>query len=322
MKRSRAYVIPLLVAVLVTGFALGTPRPARANDTGAFLAGAVLGFLVDNAFDRDYPRGFTYGDRGGYGYGAGYGHIGGTPVWFSWPASGVFALPRQAQPYPYGHRWWEFAGTFRGRPVFLPAVREPFGYRQVAPFPRQPIFVHPQYAARWHGSNWGVYGRFGNRWDVFGRYGWVPAPRLRTYRVPSGGFWYNGPDPDDWYEGREHGWRPRPDTKREGRPGQTWRQPPENWRKGIEPPLWQGRPGQGWQGQPGQPGREHPGPGWKDDSDRPNPPSPPPSRKVGPDDDDKGRRPQGVGPGKQPKGKRGEAPGQPRHRGAEKDQED
>lgn len=72
-------VVIALVAVLGTGAA--TPRPAQANDLGAILAGAAVGYLVYDALkdsgDR-YRSGWAYPGpnydppRGGY-YGYGYG---------------------------------------------------------------------------------------------------------------------------------------------------------------------------------------------------------------------------------------------------------
>ena len=279
MKMNRAYAVMLMVAVMITGLAMGTPRPARADDTGAFIAGAVLGVLLDNVFDNDYPNGFSFGYSsgygpgygGGFGYGSGYGDGYNRPGWWSWPEAGVFALPEYARPYPYDHRWWEFGGTFRGRQVFVPATCEPFGFREFVMFPSRPIFVQPRVASTWYGptQNWGRYSRFGNRWDVFGQYGWTPAPRLRVYRVPTDRRWYDGPDPDDWRERREHSqpYRPNPkdmyplrdhtwpqtsDRDGKGRPGQTWQDRSEPGRKGTPGQTWQSRPDPAWKGEFGE----------------------------------------------------------------------
>lgn len=72
-------VVVALVALLGTGVA--TPRPAQANDLGAILAGAAVGYLVYDALKDSGDRcrsGWSYPGpnydppRGGY-YGYGYG---------------------------------------------------------------------------------------------------------------------------------------------------------------------------------------------------------------------------------------------------------
>jgi len=326
MKGNRAYAVTLMVTVLVTGLALGAPRPAQANDTGAFIAGAVLGALLDNAFDRDYPSGFAFGFSSGYGpgygYGAGYGSGYGRPGWYSWPESGVFALPQFARPYPYGHRWWEFAGTFQGRPVFVPAVSEAFGYREFVPFPSRPIFVQPQLVGQWYGptQGWGRYGRFGDRWDAFGQYGWAPAPRMRVYRVPMGDRWYDGPDPDLWRDDRDHLRPNRPDPY-DGRPfrpsagqkGPQW--DPEDSPRPNRPDPYDSRPfrpsagqkGPQWdaQGRPGTP-QGHPGASWKGEGNERGEGRPLVSKKVGSADDRGGKDDESPKPATHPKVKKGQ----------------
>jgi hypothetical protein len=309
MKMNRAYAVMLMAPVMATGLALGTPRPAQANDTGAFIAGAVLGVLLDNVFDRDYPTGFSFGYSSGYGYG--------DRGWYSWPQAGVFALPEYARPYPYGHRWWEFAGTFKGRPVFAPAVDEAFGYREFVPFPSRPIFLQPQVVSTWYGPtyNWGQYSRFGDRWGVFGQYGWTPAPKLRTYRVPSDRRWYDGPDPGFRGDDRKPSLssRPRPGDMQPPR-DHTWPQSAGGGGKGSPGPTWQDRPEPGWKGAPGQhsqvgPGQtsqDRSGPAWTPQpAQRSAEGRPPMSLKAGWNGDQGGKRPESLKPATPVKAKGG-----------------
>ncbi len=195
----------LLAPVLVTALAFGTPRPAQASDTGSFITGAVLGMLMGGAFDRDYPRGYSF-------------KYSGEPTWYYYPSTGAYAFPPDAGPYPYNQRWWESAGRYEGRPVFVPARYPGSGARQALRFAigsRGPIFLMP------NDSRWGAQ-YCANCYDshieprLYGQYRWEPSLELRTYRRPPTG-WYNGPGPD-WYAGRDRESKPAPEVSRPARP--------------------------------------------------------------------------------------------------------
>jgi len=246
MRPYRCFAATLLVPVLVAGLALSAPPPAYAGDTDAFIGGAIVGALLSGAFDRDYPpgsltfgRGYGQGGRGGfYGYCArGYGCGDERPVWFYYPEAGVFAFPGFARPYPYGIRWWQFAGRYRGRLVFVPAMYQGWGGREALRFPAQrPIFVLPtqQYAGYGGYPGYGGYGGWGYGWQPYGAQppqmrDWEPSPTLQYYRPPTQG-WRRDWDPqrDGWYDLEAKQWRRAEgseDVKGPGAPGKK-RQPP------------------------------------------------------------------------------------------------
>ena len=246
MRCYRHYAAVLLAPVLMVGLALGTSPPARANDAGAFIGGAILGALLTGAFDRDYPGGIGGYNTGGYGtggygtggYGAGGRWYGDERLtWFYYPESGVFALRAATRPYPYGIRSWQFAGRYRGRMVFVPAMYQGWGYRETVRFPTQrPMFVlpRPQYAhypdtrspwSRIGGQVFGLERRgyggyegqpYGNDPGLFLQYGWQPSPALQWYRMPADGWRQDwNPQNDGWYDLEAKAWRREPGANRQ-----------------------------------------------------------------------------------------------------------
>ena len=260
MRWYRCYAAMLLALVLAVGLALGTSGSARADDLGGSIGRAVLGALLSGAFDRDYPpgsitfgRGSPYGG-GNYGYGGtgpgyggwqlanrsggygycerGYGCGNQRPTWFYYPQSGVFAFPGSARPYPYGIRWWQYAGRYQQRLVFVPAMYQGWGDRETLRFPAQrPMFVLPnqQYASYpgyggqgygyggqgygYGGQGYGYGGQgYGNRTDgFFPQRDWQPSPALQSYRAPAKGWrkdW--NPQRDGWYDLEAQTWRKAP----------------------------------------------------------------------------------------------------------------
>ncbi len=197
----------LLAPVLMTALALTAPRPAPASDAGSLVAGTVLGMLMGGAFDRDYPRGFSF-------------NYSGEPTWYYYPSTGAYAFPPDAGPYPYNQRWWESAGNYEGRPVYVPARYPGSGERQALRYTignLGPIFLMPT-DSRWGGSDEYCATCMDNRIEprLFGQYRWEPSLELGTYRRPPTG-WYNGPGPD-WYAGRDQGQRPALEVSHPARP--------------------------------------------------------------------------------------------------------
>ncbi len=197
MRWYRDCAAALLVPVLLVGLALGTPRPVRADDTGAFAGGAILGMLLSGTFDRDYPRGYSF-------------RYTGEPTWYYYPSTGVYGFPPDAGPYPYNQRWWENAGNYQGRLVLMPARYPGSGERRALHYAignLGPIFLMPN-DPRWARSTEYCADCVDNRIEprLYGQYRWEPSLELGTYRRPATG-WYNGPGPD-WYSGREPDQRP------------------------------------------------------------------------------------------------------------------
>jgi len=180
------------------GVALGTPRLAKANDTGAFIGGLVAGALLSGIFDRDYPRGISYS---------------GEPVWYFYPQVGVYAFPTWARPYPYGQRYWILRTDFQGRPVFVPAPFAPYGPSQVVRFRigrGGPIFL----LQTGRGPVGGRYDRDDFRHPYPG--GWYPGrTSFRTWDRD----WQYAPR-RDWTPEPRKGWRP-PEPRKHPDPGRT-----------------------------------------------------------------------------------------------------
>ncbi len=198
----------LVVPVLMTALSLSAPSPARASDAGSFVAGTVLGMLMRGAFDRDYPRGYSF-------------TYSGEPMWYYYPSVGVYGFPLDAGPYPYHQRWWENAGNYQGRLVLVPARYPGSGERRVLRYmigTRGPIFLMPT-DSRWANSSEYCASCVENRIEprLYAQYRWEPSLELERYRRPATG-WYNGPGPEG-YPGREPGQKPPPELSRPVHPG-------------------------------------------------------------------------------------------------------
>jgi hypothetical protein len=112
MSTNRLFALSLIVPLLSLGLLMGTPRPAKASDDlGWLLGGAVLGALLFS----DQPHHYSYYEPP-------------TAQVYYYPSTRVYVWPERPEGryYPYGHRYWVFAGyNWRGRPVFVPVSQAP-----------------------------------------------------------------------------------------------------------------------------------------------------------------------------------------------------
>jgi hypothetical protein len=112
MYTRRLLMLGLIAPLLALGLAVVPARPARAdNDWAWALGGLLLGSLLFNDDAHHYAY---YEPPAAQAY--------------YYPHSRVYVWPERshAKYYPYGYRYWKYAGAnWQGRPVYAPVQQAP-----------------------------------------------------------------------------------------------------------------------------------------------------------------------------------------------------